>query len=208
MLAVHAVPDPEFPRGVIESVYFDDEALSAYREKADGDALKSKVRLRWYPGSPLRPDGRANAFLEIKDRIGAAREKRHLRLDADPVFLEGAPLHDERWIDWLYAQAGAQAVPLPFGLEPVISIRYRRHRFVCPFSGARLAIDDRLESPRGHDGRFGRSEGIEAGVVVCEAKSSTWREWPWNGALARCGFRPESFSKYGFFMTARINGNL
>ena len=43
-------PDPLFPRGVVNSIYFDTPELHHLREKINSDYLKTKVRLRWYEG--------------------------------------------------------------------------------------------------------------------------------------------------------------
>ena len=61
-------PDDEFPGNIVHSVYFDTPDLASYAEKANGDYLKTKLRLRWYARSAARrhADGGAwTAWLEV-----------------------------------------------------------------------------------------------------------------------------------------------
>ena len=205
ILSLHCIPDPEHPEGEIESVYFDNPGFSSYWEKLNGDILKRKVRIRWYPGSASGP-GRTPAFLEVKDRICAARDKQHLKFEADADFLNNASLEDTGWGDLLRERADEAGVGLYDDLEPVISIRYRRYRFVCPLTGSRISLDYALQSPRGNGRIFPGCAAVSSPMIVCEAKSATHRSWSWTGTLARYGFKPESFSKYGLFMDHRFNG--
>jgi hypothetical protein len=202
LLAHHSLPDPDFPAGTIESIYFDDEVLSAYWEKANGDMFKRKVRLRWYPEGALPAAGPIAAFLEIKGRFGAARDKRHLRFTADGALLGGAPLHAPALSRLLYAQSAA--LSLPAGLTPTISIRYHRHRFVCPLSGARICLDSEIHSARVNTNRFPDSGRLDADGLVCEIKDAQRRPTTWSGDLFRLGFRARSVSKYGLFMEKRM----
>lgn len=59
------MPDGEFPENTINSIYYETRNFDAYSEKANGDLLKHKVRLRWY-GSAKTDSGSAcaPAFLE------------------------------------------------------------------------------------------------------------------------------------------------
>lgn len=205
ILSLHCIPDPRHPEGEIESVYFDNPAFSSYWEKLNGDILKRKVRIRWYPGSSSG-SGTTKAFLEVKDRICAARDKQHLEFETDGDFLDDAPLEDEGWTLLLRERAEEAGVGLYDDLEPVVSIRYKRYRFVCPLTGSRISLDYDLRSPRGNGRLFPGCGAVSSPVIVCEAKSATHRSWSWTGTLARYGFKPESFSKYGLFMDRRFNG--
>lgn len=202
LLAHHCLPDPAFPAGIIESIYFDDEVLSGYWEKANGDMFKRKVRLRWYPEGAAPAVGPIAAFLEIKSRFGAARDKRHLRFMADGALLGAAPLHAPALCRLLYEQSAA--LSLPAGLTPTISIRYHRQRFVCPLSGARIALDSDIHSARVNTARFPDGGRLDAGMLVCEIKDAGRAPTTWNGALFRLGFRSRSVSKYGLFMEQRL----
>lgn len=206
LLALHAHPDPDYPEGVVESIYFDDAAFSCYWEKANGDALKSKLRLRWYPGREPPPGGRIRAFLEIKERIGAARDKQHLGFETDWALLAGAPLHAPALAALAYRQAEAAGLRLSAGLVPTLAIRYHRRRFVCPVTQARLNLDSEIVSERSNGDLLAPGPRLASPRVVVEAKSASHRAWSWTEALERIGFSLSSFSKYGEFMETRIHG--
>lgn len=207
ILQAYCVPDGKYPEGELESIYFDDPMLSSYREKANGDALKRKVRIRWYrggaPWNAVRP-----AFLEVKDRIGAARDKARFEFRATAAELEGRPLSDCLYASMLREQAGRAGYAIPEALAPVVAIRYRRRRFVCHATSSRVSVDYGIVCTRANGDVFPAASGqpLPLRIVVCEAKSSVARAWPFGGALACLGFRMESFSKYGYFVERLLQG--
>lgn len=202
-------PDGHYPVGSLESVYFDDAGLSSYYEKANGDALKRKVRIRWYrPPAGGGPEGPTDAFLEIKDRIGAARDKCRVRFQADGALLDRAPLDDPVWDEILRGACASAGLELPAGLLPTVSIRYSRHRFVCPLTGARISIDYDIAAPRANGAVFPFAAPLSCPAVVCEAKHHSARAWPWSADLAAQGYACTSFSKYGYFIAKLLSGDL
>ncbi|HRT06259.1 MAG TPA: VTC domain-containing protein, partial [Kiritimatiellia bacterium] len=184
--------------------------LRFYWEKIDGDVYKRKVRLRWYApldGPPSR-SGEIAAFLDVKDRIGAAREKRHVPLRADAALLNAAPLRTAELRELLERTARAAGLPIATALVPTLSIRYRRQRFTCPCTGARISLDSAIRSPRANPALFPGRAPLESGRVVCEVKAGVVREGPWAEGLLRLGFRLQSFSKYGLFMEMHLQGSV
>src|SRR5215470_13619678 len=84
-LAALCAPDDQFPENVVHSIYFDSPDLASYAEKANGDYLKTKLRLRWYAERRERASeagGPWTAWLELKMRTGSrgAKRRRLLRL--------------------------------------------------------------------------------------------------------------------------------
>ena len=204
LLRAWAAPAPEFPEGGLESVYFDTPGLDAWLQKANGDAVKRKVRLRWYRGPA--PSGRRAAWLEVKDRIGSARDKVRHRAECDAAWLESAPLSDAGW-PALLAQISAEAgFPVGDGLFPTVAIRYRRSRFVCPATGSRLSVDREIACPRANAALLPFAGPLGSPCTVVEAKSADVWDWPFGADLARMGFRIESFSKYGHFLERILQG--
>lgn len=206
-LRAFCVPDSTYPEGELESIYYDDSRLSSFREKANGDSLKRKIRIRWYrTGGP--DDGRRTAFLEIKDRVGAARDKVRASFQAGAADLEGRPLSDGFYVSLLHDQAASAGFPVSHGLAPTVSIRYRRRRFVCPVTQSRVSIDYAIVCTRANPDIFpaGSFSPLATPLVVCEAKSRDARSWPFGDMLARMGFRLESFSKYGYFVERILQG--
>ena len=204
LLRAYAAPDPEFPEGELESVYFDTPLLDSARQKADGDARKRKVRLRWYRGPA--PSGRRAAWLEVKDRVGSARDKTRHRADCDADFLERAPLSDPGWAALLARLLDEAGFALGGGLLPTVAIRYRRSRLVCPATGSRLSVDRAVSCPRANAALLPFAGPLDCPCTVVEAKSADAWDWPFGGGLARMGFRMESFSKYGYFLERILQG--
>lgn len=199
VLGAWAAADGEHPEGELESVYFETPALDSWREKADGDALKRKVRVRWYREGGM--SGRVRAWLELKDRVGAAREKARHEFWADGAFLDAAPLEDGGWTAMLRRAAEEAGWAVGAGhVEAAVSIRYRRKRWRCAASGARLSADAGIRCTRANGRLLPFAGPMECPWAVCEAKSASAGDWGWAEALARLGFRSSSFSKFGYFM--------
>ena len=208
ILRAWCAPDGQFPVGELESIYFDDPLLSSYWEKANGDALKRKVRIRWYREAGM-PQGSANAYLEIKDRVGAARDKARFRFTASIRDLETRPLEDPWFPALLREQSANAGFPVPDALVPTVSIRYLRHRFVCPETLSRISVDYCISSTRANGRLFpgaATSLPLSLDVVICEAKSAAVRALPFGEALSRLGMRMESFSKYGCLVERIMQG--
>ena len=210
VLGLHCAPDPEHPCGIVESLYFDDGWLSSYWEKIDGDVYKRKVRLRWYAplvGPPVRT-GEIPAFLDVKDRIGALREKRHVAFRGDAALLNAAGLRVPELQALLRREMRAAGLPVSAALTPTIGIRYRRQRYTCPCTGARISLDHEIRSPRANPDLFPGRAPLESGRVVCEVKAGGVPTGPWAEGLLRLGFRLQSFSKYGLFMEMHLQGSI
>lgn len=209
VLSAWCIPDGQYPLGELESIYFDDALLSSYREKINGDSLKRKVRIRWYRNGKRDASGLTPTFLEIKDRIGAARDKARFCFKAPADDLEGRPLCDPWHARLLREQAAWARFPISSQLVPSVSIRYKRHRFVCPVTLSRISVDYDIVCTRANTALFSGPASftpLRLGLTICEAKSSTARSWPFGESLARLGMRLESFSKYGYFIDRILQG--
>ncbi len=207
-LAAHfCLPDPEHPFGSIASVYYDTPRLEAYGDKDDGHHLKKKVRVRWYAEHQTgKSDPPCTAFLECKHRLGSARFKLRTTFTsrADPI--HRAPLHDPFFSTLLTDNIDAMDDPLPLDLVPVICIRYVRHRFVCPRTGTRVAIDSGIHSDRVNRDLLPNVHPPRLNVAVCEFKNDQGEALSWIRHLHACGFRLQSFSKYGECIAQALNG--
>jgi len=189
--------DPKYPVGTIHSIYFDTPDLSAYNEKQNGTFLKRKVRLRWY-GAPEHPGAtRIPAYLEVKSKAGEGRRKSRLRLELDRALLERAPLSDAAFPALLRDGAPELREKIPAGLTPVVVVSYRRRRFVCPATGARVSLDSSIDAARSNESLLPVRGRVTIDKVVVEVKDSGSRDIFWLKTLYAAGFRKESFSKYG-----------
>ncbi len=143
-LRARLLPDPTYPEGVITSCYFDTPQLDAYWDSADGQRLKSKLRLRWY-GDPVDPY--AGAWLELKQRDGVESSKRRLRLDS--TSLQGLELGGGLVLpsrQALTELARQLEPPLAASLEPAVLVRYQRLRLRDAASGLRVSLDTRVRA--------------------------------------------------------------
>ena len=92
LLDARCLPDGEYPLGHINSIYFDSYDTSSFYEKLNGDNLKIKIRARWYGCPEENTDADIPVFLEIKYRLGSARDKVRSRVLAPGRWLSSTPL--------------------------------------------------------------------------------------------------------------------
>lgn len=196
-LAHVCLKDPVFPEGTVSSVYYDTPALELYDEKVNGDFLKTKCRLRWYEPDTAPDPRRRTAFLEIKRRIGEGRRKSRAKLDLDRSWLDGADLDDPGFGDLLVRSGPPLEEWLPVDLTAAAVIRYHRHRFVCPFTLARVCLDTSIGLGRTNKRLIPEVGSVSISAVVLEIKGQPGADIPWLQALYEAGFRRRSFSKYG-----------
>lgn len=208
LLATACLPDPEFPVGRIRSIYFDLPDLRFFDEKANGDNLKRKIRMRWYAPDHYAAGDMTPVFIEHKFRIGAARHKLRHRCAAAVEWITETPLSDASITDFLYQAAADMEAELPLGLVPVACIAYTRRRYVCPFTGCRVALDDDIHAERMNTQFFPQLAAVRLSRTVCEFKHVADYPPPWLHSLLCAGFRMRSFSKYGECLFPAIHGGM
>lgn len=174
------------------SLYFDTPGGDLLDAKANGDFHKLKVRLRWYAldGSDAV---RSPVFLEVKRRTGATRTKTRVVTGLAPLPEVRAP--DTHAMRRLVAEFRPR-LGLPAGLEPVLGVSYRRHRFVAPSDGTRVNLDDEVRAIWRAPRHSCRSGPALVDVAVLEAKGPTRAAPSDLVPLLRRVARRASFSKY------------
>lgn len=185
-----------FPLGRVNSLYFDTPRLRSYQEKAQGDHLKMKVRLRWYGQDGDLPET-VPAFLELKRRIGSARHKTRHRVEVPRRLLLDTSYADAVFRDFLASQSDALDEPLSTEWWPAVQISYDRLRYADVPSGSRVSVDWNIQAPRFHPEWFPWGVPVELDTLVCEFKNQGGTPPPWSEAMLRAGLRLGSFSKYG-----------
>jgi hypothetical protein len=191
------IPDPEHPDAVVSSLYYDTPRLDAYHEKVDGDFLKTKCRLRWYDPDVAADPALRTAFLEIKHKIGQGRRKSRNQVTVDRDWLDSAGLDHPRFLEILAGNAFSLGEWLPSGLVPAAVVRYRRRRFICPFTLSRICLDSGIGLGRINERLLPRLGPAELGAIVLEVKDGGSARIPWLAQLHAAGIRQRSFSKYG-----------
>ncbi len=201
----HCAPDDWFATGVVNSIYFDTAGLSAYFEKANGDNIKTKVRLRWY-GRPEELPETVPAFLEIKGRIGSARRKTRTEMTVPRRLLVETPLDSADFLDFLGSAARSETCFVPLGWRPVCCISYNRRRYFDMPSMSRVSIDWNIRADRFNRSVFPWATSVTLDSFVCEFKNSGGTPPPWSEDMLAAGMRLGSFSKYGECMERLLEG--
>ena len=197
--------DDWFPEGIVNSIYFDTPGLRAYHEKANGDNIKTKIRVRWYGEADSLP-AEVPVFIEVKGRIGSARNKVRHETTAPRGLLTATPLEGFALIDFLVANSKALGVPVSREWGPVCCISYRRRRFFDVPSMSRVSIDFDIEARRFNRAMFPWARPVALDSIVCEFKNKGGEPPIWAEHMLAAGLRYGSFSKYGRCMERLANG--
>lgn len=186
-------PDPDFPVGIVTSIYYDTPSLHLLYEKVNSDYLKTKIRVRWY-SDPTTGVSAGSAFAEAKFRIGTRRRKVRQATVATGEWLRRQPLTraDLVRIPECLRRAGVRTRQ---PLQPLITVSYVRHRFIEPATGLRIALDRGIRSvavnPRLATARTHHC--LRVAVLEIKGKS---RHLPASlRSATRLGCRRQSFSK-------------
>jgi hypothetical protein len=193
-LASVSRPEPRYPPALVCTTYFDTPDLSLLGEKIDSDYLKTKVRVRWYASLAGDPDG-SPVFAEVKYRVGTRRDKLRVRIDADPSVLDATPLHSPIWVG-LVDRLRAQAPAVPSRLQPILSLRYARYRYLDIATAARLTVDENITVTALNRTRVVGRVPAQLPVAVFECKGAHDDLPRHLGAVVRLGARRGSCSKF------------
>ena len=207
VLRARCAPDRGHPVGRIRSIYFDTPDLSAWGEKDNGDALKRKIRLRWYAADAPSRGGEARVYLEVKSRLCAARSKARAVLSAPAEWLRSVPLSDPSLTAFLAAHEAEIGEPAA-GWSPVCCIGYDRLRFDDPVGGSRVALDRNIRADRINESRFPWAVPVALDAAVCEFKNPGGVPPAWAEDIRDAGMRLRSFSKFGEVMQRLVEAKI
>ena len=208
LLATICQPDPQYPVGHIHSIYFDTLPRDFWADKKDGDNLKQKVRIRWYGQEGLPESADIPVFIEVKNRLGSARDKSRINVSAPARWIQSTPLADPAIAAFLYQYAPTLSEPIPLSLVPVICISYIRQRYVCPLTGSRIALDTRIRAERANATQFPALRNVHLEQIVCEFKNQGKILPGWVESFYSLGFRLRSFSKFGECINQILHGGI
>jgi hypothetical protein len=196
-------PDPEYPVGRVNSLYFDTLDLEQHERSASGEFRKDKVRIRWYSDSGNLQQT-VPAFLELKSRMGLASRKQREQFSASSDVLRvgrfGAGIVDRTTLIDTVAKFGHYPGQM---LHPIIAVSYSRYRFTEMFSGCRVSLDYDIRSTPVAPGLGNGERDLPLRGAVIEVKGPSvelpvalrrmklldtdWSPAPWPG----CGPRDE-----------------
>ncbi len=205
ILDSHCAADDFYAAGVVNSIYFDTPGLLAYRETDNGDNVKTKVRLRWY-GLPGEIPETVPAFVEVKGRLGSARQKSHQAVTATRRLLLDTPLDGWALSDFLFSCTSEFGVPLSRDLRPVCVISYNRRRYFDTPTQSRIALDWGIRAERFNTSLFPWATPVKLDSLVCEFKNKGGTPPGWAALMMNAGLRVGRFSKYGECMSRLLYG--
>jgi hypothetical protein len=185
---------------IVSSIYFDTPTLRLLGEKVDSDLYKTKIRLRWYEDVQRGPV-ETSSFLEVKSRVGTRRAKWRRRIDLSATELNRISFTDPALFDVL-GRLEHDPTVAPQGLEPVLVVRYLRHRFRHRVSGSRIALDQRIEMPRFNTRFLPAARPDALPVTVLEIKNASGTPPANLPFLPALKAQSTSFSKYHACFTA------
>ena len=120
---------------LVNSIYFDDHSLSAYRENLDGVGQRAKVRLRWYD----QKDREGRFHFEVKRRTDLTTGKDRLAINSR------VPLSSLTFQDILRELSAILPVRQREALmrrpDPILISEYRREYFQEYHSPVRITLD-------------------------------------------------------------------
>lgn len=197
-----AQPDPHASDGAyrIRSLYFDNSADKALREKLDGINFREKFRIRYYNGDPTL------LHLEKKSKVGSLCNKQSapLRLEEAQAVVEGELSWmagcDRPLIQELYCKMTQQ------GLRPKTIVDYIREPFIYGPGNVRITLDSQIRT-----GMFCTDFLNPSCITVPAGNVPAILEVKWDAFLPSVirdvvqleGCRTTSFSKYA---ACRIHG--
>jgi len=192
-LTARCRPDPEYPEGIVSSIYYDTRDWRFLNEKVNSDYFKTKARLRWYSDMDGKPLG--NSFMEAKFRTGSRRRKVRVATTYTGSWLSTVPLNAPM-LRSIPEILRPESVLLPAALLPAFVVRYRRHRFIEPTTGARIALDSDIAAPRTNPQMVARTSGSKLREAVFEFKGALTSLPGFLHQLTALGCHKTSFSKY------------
>lgn len=196
--------DRQYPRGRINSLYFDTTDLDNFQKSDDGSYEREKIRIRWYD-SPGSQQGMVAVYLELKSRIGFASVKKRRR-----ILVPAERLNAIRGRNTIVSSDVILRTLSEFGyfssdlLMPVIVITYERFRFSEILTSTRLSFDWRICSrlTASHLGHGESSLMLDGGVIEIKGPSM---EVPESlRPLISLGVDWTRFSKYAYCLESQM----
>ena len=186
---IHAV-DGKY---LIRSLYFDDPADRALREKLDGVDRREKFRIRYYNGDTslihLEKKSKRNGLgIKEKEVLTEAEARAILDGDLDWMLASGRPLARE-----LYSKMKSA------GLRPKTIVDYTREPFVYAPGNVRVTLDHNIRTGLGcTDFLNADCVTVPAGdaPVILEVKWDAFLPDIIRDAVQLTGRRTSAFSKY------------
>ncbi len=189
------IRDPLFYSGTVSSIYYDSPRMNLYMEKRNSDFLKTKVRLRWYEKiEEFESNFGIKCYLEVKNKIGATREKKRIEVLVSSKKLSHHPFSEKDILNM--PSKVLELGELPRGiLVPMLLIKYDRFRFIDLQSNSRVSVDINIQCARANNKYLAALLPVNLGMGVLEVKGNH-RQLPNSFREIGTYLTKESFSKY------------
>ena len=190
-------PDPVYPDSIVSNIYFDSYGLKSYREKLDGDYLKTKYRIRWYETPGIAKSKDFHIVAQIKRKIGRVRIKESVPIKFNPSWLQSHCLAsiDTQEISDCQQHFYPMNYPPEEVLYPSVLISYRRKRYLESMSGLRVCLDYNIEA-KCFGAHIGNSRAVYLHNGILEIKGESEGLPQALQPLLSMGCRKTAFSKY------------
>ena len=192
-------PDDAHPTNTVSSIYYDTPDWRHLREKANGDYLKSKLRLRWYSRESARGESKyrdqSRAYAELKRKTGSQRDKQRIEVDFDADWLEETALNAAELLA-LPSNLVSRGFALSSPMVPTVLIAYCRQRYFDLRTGTRINLDNDIRVRRSNPQMILPGRPTAVATPVIEFKGPHDRLPHGFETLLRFGARRASFSKY------------
>ncbi len=196
--------DRQYPKGQVNSLYFDTPDLEQHERSASGEFRKDKVRIRWYGESGDLPES-VPIFVELKSRQGFLSTKRREQFQVDrekllPENLNAGIIDRKKLMDAIAGFGHFPSQPL----RPVILISYWRYHFTDMLGDFRVALDCNIRSTLvAREFGYGEKDlPLRGGVVEVKGPSM---ELPWTlRRIKLLNTDWSRFSKYGYCIDAHL----
>jgi len=196
--------DSTYPRGMINSLYFDTPDLDHFEKSDDGSYERQKIRIRWYD-SPNGRQAEVPVYLELKSKRGFASKKhrRKILVPAERLNRIGAgnTLVGRNTISWTLAEFGYFSED---PLLPVILIAYERFRFSEILTGTRLSFDWKIRSSLASPGLGYSESSLMLDGAVIEIKGPSMEIPISLRSLSTLGIDWTRFSKYASCLETQL----
>ena len=189
----------ETGRYTIRSLYFDDFSASAYYEKLDGIAQRTKYRIRFYDYDPTL------LKLEKKEKIGDLTRKHAQTITKNDAraleyaLAKGCPDNPTGLTEELRLACNTR------GLRPRILVDYDRTPFVCRAGNTRITLDENLRTrpyvPHLFASPRAMTPVLDPDQVILEVKFDDFLPGYLSDALADIPKDPMAISKFALCMS-------
>ena len=192
----------------VNSIYFDDSNLSCFYENLEGNANRTKMRVRWYGKSNVTDA--QHLTLEIKWKQSGSGSKDKFQI-ATPSSLTNFRAHCYRE---LYLQLNnnneaslGRALKILSIAQPTVLVSYSRRYYSSPALECRLTVDECLTAMPLKPLLRVNGTVVKESVRIVELKYPVHQQTRIEQYISSVPYNSRSFSKYSWAVS-QFNGQI